>query len=63
MRFLRLLDTYVYELRHEGTVVSTGRLTLDEPPEVGETLVLNGRAVRIVDVSVREGDALLLLET
>jgi hypothetical protein len=40
----------IYEEREEGEVVSTGRLTLERPPAVGDVLRLGRRRVRVEDV-------------
>jgi hypothetical protein len=43
--------TCVYRAYEEGRVVATGRLTLDDLPQVGEEVKLNGRphVVRSID--------------
>ncbi len=61
-RLLGSLNSYVYELREGDAIVATGRLTLDAVPQPGGTLQLAGRAVTIIDVTVRNGEVLLILE-
>lgn len=39
-----------YEECEEGEVVSTGRMTLEGPPAVGDTLRLGRRPVRVEDI-------------
>ena len=39
-----------YEEREEDEVVSTGRMTLELPPAVGDVLRLGRRRVRVEDV-------------
>ena len=61
-RLLGLLSTYRYELRERETVVATGRLSLDEAPRPGGRIDVGGGAAIIADVTVRDGEAFLLLE-
>jgi hypothetical protein len=54
----------VYEERNgDGSIVSTGRLTLEQPPAVGDVLQLGGRELRVTDVlPSRAEETRLLLE-
>ena len=45
----RAANAYEYELRENGSIIATGRLTLEQQPKPGETITL-GQAV----VTVRE---------
>jgi hypothetical protein len=38
--YLEVLNGYVYELHDGHAVLSTGRLTLDDPPEPGRTILV-----------------------
>jgi len=51
-----------YEEREGDTVVSTGRLTLDRVPSVGDVLRLGGRRVRVEEVVPRADEVRLVLE-
>jgi hypothetical protein len=44
------VDDYEYELRHDGAVIATGRLQLEEQPAPGDTLALGRRRVHVDDV-------------
>lgn len=44
-----------YEVVRDDEIVSTGRLTLPEPPEVGDTIRLGGRALEVVWVGAAGG--------
>jgi hypothetical protein len=41
---------YEYELRRDDTVIATGRIQLDEPPQPGDSLSLGAKDVRVEDV-------------
>ncbi len=44
------MTDYEYELRHEGAVIATGRIQLEERPAPGDTLTLGRKRVRVDDV-------------
>jgi hypothetical protein len=53
-----------YELRRGQVIISTGRLTLDEPPNTGRFLNLGQERLRIVQVlPAANGELHLVLET
>jgi hypothetical protein len=53
--------TCVYELRNLGVVVSTGRIRLEQCPDVADTLPLNGTLVSVHDVEWCDGQPYLTL--
>ena len=53
-----------YELRRGHVISATGRLTLDEPPNIGRFLNLGQERLRIVQVlPAANGELHLVLET
>ena len=54
--------TCVYRAYEDGTLVATGRLTLDALPSVGEEVRLNGRRYVVNDVEFGGGEHVLKLE-
>jgi hypothetical protein len=56
---------YIYELRHKDAIVSTGRLSLDEPADVGDLVHVAGATARVREVvwNGSEGSWRLILET
>jgi hypothetical protein len=54
---------YTYELRdRSGTILSTGRLTLDERPAAGSTIQLGGRRAFVLEVQSHRDTPHLHLE-
>jgi len=53
--------TCVYHAYEQDELVSTGRLTLDDLPQVGEEVRLNGRAHVVRAVEFRDGEHVLRL--
>ena len=55
------MNDYEYELRHEGAVIATGRIQLDESPAPGDELSL-GRTRALVEevLPLRAGPRLIL---
>jgi len=54
--------TCVYQAYEAGALVATGRLTLDELPQAGEDLRLNGRVHVVREVAYSGGSYVLSLE-
>jgi len=55
--------TCIYRAYEEGELVVTGRLTLDELPEVGDTVPLNGRPYTVHAIDYDAGEPVLSLVT
>jgi hypothetical protein len=55
--------TCIYRAYEEGELVVTGRLTLDELPEVGDTVPLNGRPYTVRAIDYDAGEPVLSLVT
>ena len=53
--------TCIYRAYEEGELVVTGRLTLDELPEVGDTVPLNGRPYTVRAIDYDAGEPVLSL--
>jgi hypothetical protein len=53
---------YEYELRHEGAVIATGRIQLEQPPSPGDELSLGATLARVEDVLPLRGAQRLILE-
>jgi hypothetical protein len=48
---------YEYELRHDGAVIATGRIQLDEPPSPGDELALGSKRTQpTTDASLAKGE-------
>ena len=56
------MGDYIYELRRDGTVIATGRIHLDEPPEPGDELALGPGPARVEEVLPLPGTHRLILE-
>jgi hypothetical protein len=56
------VSDYEYELRHEGAVIATGRIQLDESPAPGDELSLGRTRVLVADVLPLRGGHRLILE-
>ena len=56
------MNDYEYELRHEGAVIATGRIQLDESPSPGDELSLGRTRVLVEDVLPLRGGRRLILE-
>lgn len=54
--------TCVYRLYEDGELVATGRLTLEQLPNVGDELSLNGRSHVVRAVDYGSGESVLTLE-
>jgi hypothetical protein len=50
------VPTYIYELRHDDEVTSTGRLLLDLDVQVGETVHVAGTTAIVEDIAWLSGD-------
>ena len=50
------MPDYRYELRLADEVVATGHLTRDEPLDVGEQVVIGGRAGTVRSIEPRLGE-------
>jgi hypothetical protein len=53
---------YEYELRHDGAVIATGRIQLEEAPSPGDELALGSRRALVEDVLPLRGGKRLILE-
>ncbi len=53
---------YEYELRHEGAVIATGRIQLEETPSPGDELTLGSTRAVVDDVLPLAGAPRLILE-
>jgi hypothetical protein len=53
---------FEYELRHDGTVIATGRIQLEQTPAVGDTLSLGSTRALVEDVLPRRNGYRLILE-
>ena len=54
--------TCIYRAYEDGELVVTGRLTLDDLPDVGDQVPLNGRAYTVRSVDYDAGEPVLALE-
>jgi hypothetical protein len=54
--------TCIYRAYENGELVVTGRLTLDDLPEVGDEVPLNGRSYLVRSVDYDAGEPVLALE-
>lgn len=54
--------TCVYRAYENGELVVTGRLTLEDLPNVGDTVPLNGRPYTVRSVDYDAGETVLALE-
>ena len=54
--------TCTYRAYEAGQLVITGRLTLDDLPDVGDTVPLNGRPYTVRSVEYDSGEPVLALE-
>lgn len=54
--------TCIYRAYENGELVVTGRLTLDDLPEVGDEVPLNGRRYLVRSVDYDAGEPVLALE-
>jgi hypothetical protein len=52
---------YVYEVREDGRVLSTGRVRLEAPPNSGDLVWIAGAPCEVVEVIPYPGGARLLL--
>lgn len=56
------MGDYEYELRHEGAVIATGRIQLDQVPARGDVLPLGSVRTTVEDVLPRRNGYRLILE-
>jgi hypothetical protein len=54
--------TCIYRAYEKGELLVTGRLTLDDLPNVGDQLPLNGRPYTVRSVEYNGGEPVLALE-
>jgi hypothetical protein len=59
---MRAAADYEYELRHEGTVIATGRIQLEDPPSPGDELALGSKRALVEDVLPLRGRPRLILQ-
>ncbi len=54
--------TCIYRAYEDGALVVTGRLTLDDLPDIGDQVPLNGRRYTVRSVDYDGGEPVLALE-
>jgi len=59
-----LIPRYRYELRRGDRTIATGRLSADEPLQVGDTIAINGteKTIRAIDPLLGDFGSRLIIE-